>query len=109
MLKKQNRLTVVTRRKDDQFFSSPLFNVRISGNNDKQVRFAFIVSKAIDKRAVVRNKIKRGLRNAAEELLGRISQGKNIVVIAKINILTSPSKNLSKSLEEIFSKAQILK
>jgi len=109
MLKKQNRLTVVTKRKEDKFFSSPLFNIRISDNNEKQVKFAFIVSKAVDKRAVVRNKIKRKLRIAAQIVLGSIVEGKSIKVIVKSNILNNSEEDFLKNLEELFKKAKIIK
>jgi ribonuclease P protein component len=58
MLKKQNRLGKITKTKENKLFTSPLFNLRISDNKESQIKFAFIVSKKIDKRAVIRNQTK---------------------------------------------------
>jgi len=83
MLKKQNRLGRLTRKKGDHLFTFPLFNIRVSDNGEKTTKFAFIVSKKIDKRAVVRNRTKRVLRSAAEEMIGKLKTGKDVLVVSK--------------------------
>ncbi len=46
-------------------------------------RFAFIVSAGIDKRATVRNRIKRLLREKVHKHLGLLPHGEDVVFIAK--------------------------
>jgi ribonuclease P protein component len=109
MLKKQNRLGRITRRKEDKLFTFPLFNLRISDNGEKTTRFAFIVSKKIDKRAVVRNKTKRILRSAVEQLIEKLNGGKNFVIVAKKALETKQREEALKDLQEVTKKTGILK
>ncbi|MBI2443161.1 MAG: ribonuclease P protein component, partial [Candidatus Levybacteria bacterium] len=46
-------------------------------------RFAFVVSKRIDKRATVRNQTKRVFRQAAEQILPSIPLGYDMLFIAR--------------------------
>jgi len=68
-------------------------------------RFGFIVSSKISKKAVVRNKIKRQLREIVRKNLANIKSGLDIIIIAKPEIINnnyqdikSDVKNLLKSL-----------
>jgi ribonuclease P protein component len=108
MLKKQNRLGKITRKTSDEFFTSPLFNIRVSDNGGATTKFGFVVSKKIDKRAVVRNRLKRQLSSATEKVLKNIVKGKNVVVIPKKEHREYQEKELSESLQDIFRKAKIL-
>ena len=67
-------------------------------------RFAFIVSKKIDKRASKRNRFKRLLREAIRLNLTKIKPGYNIILLAKklgrINQLMQTKIELGKSLKE---------
>lgn len=108
MLKKQNRLGKLIRRKDDKQFTFPLFNLRVSDNGEKTTKFAFIVSKKIDKRAVVRNRTKRVLRSAVEEVIGKIIGGKNIIIVSKKALVPNQKKEVFDFLQEIFRKTDIL-
>lgn len=105
MLKKQNRLSKITKTKENKLFTSSLFNLRISDNKENKTRFAFIVSKKIDKRAVIRNRTKRVLRNAVEEIIKKLALGKDIIIISKKALETEQSKEVLIVLESIFKKA----
>jgi len=109
MLKKQNRLGKITRLKSDKLFTFPLFNVRVSESKEETTRFAFIVSKKIDKKAVVRNRTKRVLRKAVEEIIGKINTGKNITIVLKKALIPGQAKEVSGLLQESFTKMGILK
>lgn len=106
MLKKQNRLGRLTRKSKDKLFTFPLFNLRISDNGEKTIKFAFIVSKKIDKRAVVRNRTKRVLRSAAEELIKKLEIGKNVVIISKKALIPEQKKEVLDILETVFNKTK---
>ena len=103
MLRKENRLSKLIRRADEKKFFSPLFNVRISDNKDGKVRFGFVVSKKIDKRAVVRNRTKRVLRASVEGFLKDL-MGKDITVIAKKSLSFKDKETALGEFASIFKK-----
>ena len=87
MLKKENRL-----RKNKDFekvfkkgksYYSDFLSLKIKENSSKQNRFAFIVSQKVAKRANVRNKIKRRLREIIKKEQEKIKPGWDVVLIAK--------------------------
>ena len=102
MLKKQNRLGRVTRSKEDKFFSFPLFDLRVHANGEESTKFTFIVSKKIDKRAVVRNRTKRVLRSAAEDVIKDFATGKEVVIIAKKALIPEQKTEVSGILKKLF-------
>ena len=103
MLRRENRLSRIARKIDDKKYFSPLFNVRISDNKDGKVRFGFVVSKRIDKRAVVRNRTKRVLPNVAEEFINEL-KGKDIIVVAKKSLTFKEKIEVTKEFKNIFNK-----
>jgi len=108
MLKKRNRLTKGIGG-GAKLFSSPAFNIKISENKEDMVRFGFVVSKKINKSAVIRNKTKRVLRDSAKDILAKIVPGKNILIISKKELGFEEKEDVLKSMREIFKKASILK
>ncbi len=109
MLKKQNRLGKNMGKTKSSFFSSNILTIKVFDNKEEITRFAFVISKKIDKRAVVRNRIKRKLSRAVEKIFKDVSKRRNIVVIAKKGIEVSLEKEILKNLEGLFRKAKILK
>lgn len=99
----------MVKKKGDFVFSSRLFNVRISDNEDKAPRFGFVVSKKISKSSVVRNRTKRTIRGVVEENLGKIANGKNVVFVSKKQLGPEQRKEVKQEMENIFKKAKILK
>jgi ribonuclease P protein component len=102
MLKKENRLSKI-KRSGGKRYSLPLFNIYIFQNKEEKARFGFVVSKKIDKRAVIRNKTKRVLRAAAKGFLKRLT-GKDIIVISKKSLTFKEREIVEKEFEEIFNK-----
>lgn len=109
MLKKQNRLGRLTRKNKDKIFTFPLFNLRVSDNGEKTIKFAFIVSKKIDKRAVIRNRTKRVLRSAAEEVIKKLKIGKNIVIVSKKALKPEQKEEVRGTLETILKNTKEIK
>jgi ribonuclease P protein component len=103
MLKRENRLSKIIRRAGEKKYFSPLFHVKISENKENKARFGFVVSKKIDKRAVVRNKTKRVLRDTAKELIDSVL-GKDIVIIAKKSLSPKDREEVAKELGNILNK-----
>lgn len=91
MLKNKNRLqknrefTWVFKNSKPIYCGNLLFRVSPQKIKTGSVRFGFVVSNKIEKRATRRNKLKRYLRNAAADVLPSLPVSTNIVVIVKNN------------------------
>lgn len=88
MLPKQNR---IQSNKEFQWtfkHSKPVYagNLAISvskSKNEGEIRFGFVISNKIDKRATRRNALKRQLRAIAGGLISELKQGYDIVTVVK--------------------------
>ncbi len=109
MLKKIYRLKVLKRSNGAKTIISSLFTLRFWENGESLSKFAFIISKKIDKKAVIRNKIKRSLARVLKEILIGIKPGYNFVFIVKKEILEKSQEEIEKSLKETFKINNLLK
>lgn len=109
MLKKIYRLAVLKREKSEKTISSSSFTLKYLISGDDVSRFAFIISKRIDKKAVIRNKIKRSISKVIEENLSEIVLGHNFIFIPKREILNKSSQELGKEIREVFKQNNLLK
>jgi ribonuclease P protein component len=66
-------------------------------------KVAFIVSKKLDKRAVVRNRIKRWLREIYRHGKFQIINNVELLVIARYNILNTEYRLLEDEIEKLFN------
>jgi ribonuclease P protein component len=78
----------------------------ISKNDYNFNRFGIIVKKETGK-AVVRNKIKRWLREAFRLINKKLSSGYDIIVLAKNNIRKSDYFEICHDLENLFYKGKL--
>ena len=76
-------------------------------SNDQQRRVGFSVSKKIGK-AVVRNKVKRRLKEVYRRHKNRLISGIDLVVIARQGIDQATYEEIKESLLGIYNKAQVL-
>lgn len=104
MLKRKFRLPK-ERLKAKKSLNVADFILKTSENNLVLSRFGFVVSKKIDKRAVVRNKAKRFFRSYIEENLEKIKPGRDFLFILK----KIPEKKTLIQIKEVFSKEGYLK
>jgi ribonuclease P protein component len=109
MLKKFQRLSKVINFKKAKTISSPFLTIKFFENGEDVTKFAFVISKKIDKRAVIRNKLKRILSKQVEEILEKIKTGQSIVIITKPGVLEKDSKELGLILKELLDKADLLR
>ena len=70
---------------------------------------AFVVSKKIDKRATVRNELKRKTRAAFENLFDQIKDGHDFLVYPRIGVKDVTSKEVGITLKSTLSKNKLLK
>ncbi|NCF75381.1 MAG: ribonuclease P protein component [Xanthomonadaceae bacterium] len=113
MLLKKNRLQ---HRKDfDNAFKSSkgvfakIIGIKFVVNNLENSRFGIIISNKISKKAVIRNKIKRQIREIIRLNLDNIKKGFDIVIITRIGIVGKKYQEIEKNILEIFKKTKLLK
>jgi len=112
MLPKENRLK---KKKDfeqvfkkGRGFKEDFLFLKINENDLKESRFGFIVSREISKKAVVRNKIKRRLRETMKEELPKIKSGIDGVLVVKKGAAEKDFLEIKKVVNSLLKKAKIL-
>lgn len=70
--------------------------MKYATTNLPKSRFAFVVRKSIDKRAVVRNRIRRVFRSCIEELVGQILPGYDMLFFLEKGIMDVTREELLK-------------
>jgi len=106
MIPRLNRLPSA-RLTSSQVVGTPLFTLRFVRNNLSYSRFAFVVSKRIDKRAVIRNRLKRVLREIAYEELLRKEQGVDVLFIVKKNFSAVPRSELQTIVQQALEQIKL--
>lgn len=105
MLKKENRLKhtkdIENVFKNGKTIAGKLIFLKIFKNDLDISRFAFIVSTKISKKAVIRNKIKRQLREIVRTNLSNIKSGLDIVVVTKPNIIDKNYQEIKNDSENL--------
>lgn len=76
-------------------------------SNSKLPKIGFSVSKKIGK-SVIRNRVKRRLREAFSPLLPRIKPGSNIIFVAREPILYESFLGIAENVESLLNKAGLL-
>lgn len=111
-------------------FSFPLFNLVVSNqtiesSRDKAIkksnhitikphnhqtlsRFAFVISKKISKKAVVRNRTKRLLSESVRLLMPQIRKGCDVIFFAKKPLLEEKLQNVMPVVEKGLKKARLI-
>lgn len=99
MLQRKFRLPKEVKFKTQKTLDTPLFSIKTSKNDLDHSRYGFVVSKKVDKRAVVRNRIKRLLRLAVEKRLDKFPPGFDILFSAKEEIGKKELLEIEKEIE----------
>lgn len=87
MLKKLYRLPAGQSIHKPSYYKSPYFIAKFSKNYIDVSRFGFVVRKALDKRAVERNRLKRLIRSCLEEELDKIQSGWDMLFVIEKGII----------------------
>ncbi len=106
MLSKKYRLLEGTRLNES--ITTPFFVIKTAKNEKAYSRFGFTVSKKIDKRAVVRNRIKRQVRSCVEQNLEKIKPGRDILFIIKKGAVGKETGTLCQTVLKEFEKNKFL-
>lgn len=109
MFKRENRLVPGVRFNNSYQLFSPEFVLKEKGNGLLLNRFGIVVSKKIDKRAVVRNSIKRIFRQALSDFNKDMMPGHDILFIARIGILNKTKEENYGIIKNALRKAGLIK
>lgn len=109
MFKRENRLVYGVKFNNSYNFSVPQFILKTKNNGILLNRFGIVVSKKIDKRAVVRNKIKRIFRSALVDLNKNMSSGHDILFVVKLGIINKTKEEIYLLIKQALEKARLMK
>ena len=85
-------------------FSGPLFSAfYLRNNGERGVKVGFTCPRALGG-AVVRNRIKRRVREAVRARIDRIGAGWEIVINPRLRALTAPFDQLEQELEKLIQR-----
>lgn len=90
-------------------FQRGLLILKTINNSLEQSRFAFIASRRLSKKAVVRNRAKRQLREIIGLKLKEIRTGKDIVIIASSGFDAKDFRGSKEDLEKLLLEAKLIK
>lgn len=108
MLSKQFRFSARLRLEQPLVVHTSLFTMRIAKNSQGNSRFSVVVSKTVDKRAVVRNKTKRLVLGCISEVLPKITPGYDVLIHMKKSVENDSDKSLQKAIVQSLSKGKLL-
>lgn len=91
-------------------YASPFFILRYQKSDDNIFRCAVVVGKKVDKRAVVRNKVKRAIVEQVQELTKVKQSTFDTALFMRKAVLTiiDDREKLGQALKEAFTKTNIL-
>lgn len=111
MLPKENRLHVdkeiKSLIKSGQSFFLPEMVIKYKANQEDITKIGFIVSTKVDKKAVVRNKVARHLREVSRELFPKLKTGYSVLIIAKKQVLELDFATIKKQINFAFEKIRL--
>jgi len=108
MLTREYRLPATTKLIHARFSKSSLFGVKYISNNLQVSRFAFVVRKSVDKRAVVRNRIRRVFRSCVEELRESIVPGYDMLFFLEKGIIDKQQKDICQELKTFLEQKHLI-
>ncbi len=99
-------------KKTGKLYDSLSFGFLLSyheGEIPESAQVAFVVSKKIDKRSVVRHEVKRKLADAVREFLGQLPKSAQIVFLAKQKAINSSPEDLRAEIALVLDRAKLIK
>jgi len=91
-----------------KFFSSELILRWVENDQEECSRWGIVVSRKVDKKAVIRNKIKRRIRSILRENMNSWTPQRDVVLIARPQIKELNFLELKRKLEQILRKNELL-
>lgn len=107
MLKRQLRFPASNRLNHPSVYSTELFTARFTSNNRSSSRFGFVAGKTLDKRATVRNRVRRIFRSCLEERLSCIVPGYDMLFFLKRGIIGKEKEDICKEVEKFLTEKRL--
>lgn len=97
-------------RQTGRRYDSVSFGLLVQFGNKKAqgAQFAFVVSKKVDRRSVVRHEVKRKLAAVIGRFSGQLSPTLKIIFLAKQTAVAETRENLERELKELLQRAKLL-
>lgn len=109
MLKRVYRLSALTKLVPAKVFHTPLFVLHIAQNKLVYNRYGFVVSKKVDKQAVVRNRAKRKIRHCIEEIFEQVKTGYDMRFFIKRVMAKEKTNFICLAIKSLLSREKLLK
>ena len=107
MLKKINRIgqkkEFLEVKNKGKMLNSPLFGAIFLIGETEDIKFGFVISKKISKRAVDRNKIKRRMCEVLRKRLSDFRPGTRMIFLAKKSLLGTSVKDVEMEINKLIS------
>ena len=112
MLPKDSRLTKRTDFEKVARGSRPTHSkyliLKKSPNPNHKTKFGIVISTKVSKKAVVRNKIRRRIREVLRSNLSKIKPDYKVILVVKNTVIDKDYQELKQDLETILKKASLL-
>lgn len=99
-------------RRTGQTYDSPSFGLIVSYDKQRkqseEARLGFVVSKKVDKRAVIRNRIKRKFSEAVLPFTPRLAKQLELVFLIKSKAIGSSLQELNQEMNSLFARIKLL-
>lgn len=96
-------------RKEGKVYDTPLFGLIIAFSHESDVaKCAFVVSKKVSLKSVVRHDVKRKLSEAVEEYLPNINDNTDLLFLAKQPLVDASVEQIKKEIESVLRRVRIL-
>lgn len=92
-------------RKQGRSWAQPLFVLSVSRNGLDRSRFGFVVSRRVGG-AVVRNRVKRQLREVVRQHLQEIPPGWDVVLVARAPVVEAEFSEIQEAFAEALRRAR---
>lgn len=89
-------------------FSSSHFKLVFLVQSEESLKFGFIVSKKLSKKAVLRNRVKRLMRESVRPLIDKIKGSYSIVLIARTGAEKLSLDEYKSEIVGLFKKAKLI-
>lgn len=113
MLKKINRMGLNKEFdrafKTGQSFYSKVFSLKVVDNDLPVSRLGILISTKVSKKAVIRNRFKRQIREIVQDNLPRLKNGKDLVIVVFPQILDKNFEEIKNLVEVGFSRLKLYK
>jgi len=105
-LKKEKEIEGVFRR--GKGFKEDFLILKAVKNDLNEIRFGFIISGKVSKRATIRNKIKRRISSLVTLQMNKLKKGVDILLIALPGLEKKDFWEIEEVLNKLFKKAKII-